>query len=709
MNNSKNRIKIIVLIIVGTLFSSCNVDQDVTTSFHEQIIGNIEGIKTIDGKYFISGWACQNSVEESIIIRVRLDSPWNENVEQRGYLFKQGIANLESEESVVKICNTEISKHNFLIPITTEEIADFKGKKIFIHGIADTGNTSNSLLDQSGEHIIPDQKVIGNIDGIEKVADKFYIKGWACDRTVSTPISISLWVGGSYHDNGIRLLKAVANREGSEEISLLCANNSPNRRFRILLSREQVQNFENMKIYIHGISTKINGINFLLSNSGNIPIPKHRPLFGIIRWDMLTGNKVIEAREANFFSSNDRVTANHSSGTYLWRAPFYSRPVQSPEITVPVENEQAPDYTKSYPIAFHQEDVDLLHDIQERVDKEIDYADQAGIDYYIFGFDGFNTHTAKDSDIHPPNEQHEKYVEYRNANAISYGLRAYLNSVNKRKINFSLYVTGAKLGWDNPFNKPVANDGDQYYKDSWTKWVQEIVVLMSDSSYQKVKNKRPIVFFFRLDEIAHKLGDPRGQIYGWNNLKNAIEELNVACTEANLELPYIVSDLPNPDLARYDSTETISSVRNKVVTAWLASKTIHSVNPYHFRNGATPEGTKFSLWWDHLKVWMDGNKSRGFSQIPMLMSGADWSPRYNILPHVFSRSYYNEPVGDDLSTSITNTINYCKNSTNLCDADTMIMYAWNEFTEGGFVAPLRKENGVIDRTRLDQLEKGLKQ
>jgi len=38
----------------------------------------------------------------------------------------------------------------------------------------------------------------------------------------------------------------------------------------------------------------------------------------------------------------------------------------------------------------------------------------------------------------------------------------------------------------------------------------------------------------------------------------------------------------------------------------------------------------------------------------------------------------------------------------LCEAQAIIMYAWNEYDEGGWLAPTRSSDGTPDTSRLDQ-------
>jgi hypothetical protein len=49
-----------------------------------------------------------------------------------------------------------------------------------------------------------------------------------------------------------------------------------------------------------------------------------------------------------------------------------------------------------------------------------------------------------------------------------------------------------------------------------------------------------------------------------------------------------------------------------------------------------------------------------------------------------------------------------QNNRQICIANTIIIYAWNEFDEGGWISPTRNKDGSADTSRLDAIKAKLK-
>ena len=73
--------------------------------------------------------------------------------------------------------------------------------------------------------------------------------------------------------------------------------------------------------------------------------------------------------------------------------------------------------------------------------------------------------------------------------------------------------------------------------------------------------------------------------------------------------------------------------------------------------------------------------------VPTLTSGANWMPRAEKNPETFPAWDWAEPLRGDLARHLTVGLDYVAEHTARCEANTVIMYAWNEHSEGGSLCP----------------------
>jgi hypothetical protein len=61
------------------------------------------------------------------------------------------------------------------------------------------------------------------------------------------------------------------------------------------------------------------------------------------------------------------------------------------------------------------------------------------------------------------------------------------------------------------------------------------------------------------------------------------------------------------------------------------------------------------------------------------------------------------PTGDEYRARVQQAVDLSHQHAAQCEANTLFVYAWNEFTEGGILCPTRRADGSIDTTLLDGL------
>ena len=154
------------------------------------------------------------------------------------------------------------------------------------------------------------------------------------------------------------------------------------------------------------------------------------------------------------------------------------------------------------------------------MDREIDYAHAAGLDYWAF-------------------------VVYPEENALSQGLKLYLTSEKKSLMRFCLNLQG---GWE-------AGGGPE----AWPGKVARYIRYFKEPTYQTVLNGRPLVFLYSVEGLVGP-----GKFENWAAARTAFDALRAAVTAAGMPTPYIVAQGWSPEklkeqVARLDAVRAYAS------------------------------------------------------------------------------------------------------------------------------------------------------
>jgi len=101
--------------------------------------------------------------------------------------------------------------------------------------------------------------------------------------------------------------------------------------------------------------------------------------------------------------------------------------------------------------------------------------------------------------------------------------------------------------------------------------------------------------------------------------------------------------------------------------------------------------------------------------VPLVTTGWDKRPRQD---HPVSwekdHAYHTQKVfpsratPEEISSHLESAITFVKSNPRICEANAIIIYAWNEYDEGGWLAPTRGPDGEPDTRRLDAIRKVLR-
>lgn len=287
--------------------------------------------------------------------------------------------------------------------------------------------------------------------------------------------------------------------------------------------------------------------------------------------------------------------------------------------------------------------VEVRGHTQEIMDREIDYAHAVGLDYWAF-------------------------VIYPEDNALSLGLKYYLSSEKKDKIRFCLNLQG---GWE-------SRGGPA----DWPEKVSRYVRYFLEPSYQTVLNGRPLFFLYSVEGLVGS-----GRFETWEDARAAFDALRDATRAAGLPNPYIVAQGWSPE-----------TLKNQMETLGL-----DAIGAY-----ASTAGAKAATYADlarHTETWWDAFKAAGVPVVPLATAGWDMRPRVETpVPWVEGgdiEQYYEAPTPGELAAHISKALAWCREHPDTAEAQAVLIYAWNEFDEGGWLCPTLEEGTA----RLDAIKK----
>ncbi|MDH4444947.1 MAG: hypothetical protein QE267_07440 [Akkermansiaceae bacterium] len=350
----------------------------------------------------------------------------------------------------------------------------------------------------------------------------------------------------------------------------------------------------------------------------------NRPLVGVIRWDGYNGHPVVTKKQEMGFLKPEKW---HS------RAPWFFR--KTGDSAHPLEFN--PSYDKSI--------------IRKITDEEIEYAASAGVDYWAFCY----------------------YAKYKGGWGLRDNFEAYLTSPLRSRIKSSIILLGEHVGKGLSSAASAAPDAA---KRDWENLVNEIVPLLCDPSYQKVCGGRPLVYLMQPDELSKILGDAVGKSASVEKLRAAVTFLRERSQAAGAGDPYIVG--------------------MNAGGIWSAMHVdqagLNAVSAYRGAFGSTPEGTPYAQLWDQIcKNFIDGEIGLGSNPkreiVVPLMSGASHEPRHAAQPDQFSAGHYREPAPGEFKSHVLSGLDWAFLNKKNCPAQSVLIYAWNEHSEGGFICP----------------------
>jgi hypothetical protein len=270
---------------------------------------------------------------------------------------------------------------------------------------------------------------------------------------------------------------------------------------------------------------------------------------------------------------------------------------------------------------------------QAVIDKEIAFAKAAGLDYWA-------------------------YVTYDENSPLSLARQLHQASANKMDMNFCLIHAGGRVGAGG--------------MAGWQDRIARYLAFFQQPNYQTVLDGRPL--FYCLDP-QNMIGP--GKFADWTEAAAAIAQLRTAVTDAGLPTPYLVS-------------MAWSAADAKIYMDQLGFDAVsqYAINGGHSEAPYSTLAAVAENWWTNAA-------DTGAQVIPPLTAGWDRRPRVenpvpwesDQQPGVGIDLYYERPTPAQLSAHLQAARNWCAAHPEATETDALLMYAWNEIDEGGWIVP----------------------
>jgi len=247
------------------------------------------------------------------------------------------------------------------------------------------------------------------------------------------------------------------------------------------------------------------------------------------------------------------------------------------------------------------------------------------------------------------------FLTYPKENSLSAALGQYLSSSKRDQIGFSLIL-------HNTLTLP---------EDEWKRERDRAVQLLREPGYQTVLGDRPLVYAFTGEEFpvgrfrdflneAQKHGlRPYCVFMGWH-----------PAADIKKSKPWgfdAVSSYARPGDQENFSDQTRATEKD----CW--ANAVYGQAPY----------------------------------VPIVTTGWDKTPRKdNPVSWERGSAYHKQKVfpskatPDEIASHLTNALAFVRKHPDVCESHAIIMYAWNEYDEGGWLAPTRGADGTPDTSRL---------
>lgn len=252
------------------------------------------------------------------------------------------------------------------------------------------------------------------------------------------------------------------------------------------------------------------------------------------------------------------------------------------------------------------------------------------------------------------------FVTYAPGDSMRIGLEQYLASPRKGEVKFCLIIEQGR--W------PRLTEGD---------WLLET---LAEPSYLRVLGGRPLLYLgFIKEETTLK------QFGSWDRFRASVDELRERVRAAGLGDPYLtIMDFSAAKAADHARRLGADAVSNYAIT------------------GGTETGSPFAELREKARQWWSAAQATGMPVIPPVSFGWDPTPRIDTpVPWVkYQKRYHQSPTPAEAAEHLTEALDWTVANPQAAPAQAVLLYAWNENDEGGWLVPTLNSDGSPNEQRL---------
>lgn len=292
--------------------------------------------------------------------------------------------------------------------------------------------------------------------------------------------------------------------------------------------------------------------------------------------------------------------------------------------------------------------VKISCDSAAQMSLEIDQAAAAGLSYWAF-------------------------VAYPDDDPMSDGLKTYLRNAGKPKIGFALISEMDK--WGDRQRYPAV--------------IERYVGLMSDPQYQRTAHKRPLFYLGFISDVALD-----SRFGGRQGFARAVAEFRALAIRKGAGDPYIV--LLDGNVERGKS--------------FIHDLGLDAISAYAVSDAAVQDGDFRQLAALAAAFWTRASRAN-LALVPPVMTGWDRRPRVQTpVPWESGthgdeqmQRYFKPPSDSELEAHLAAAMRFVAHDAKSTEPNAVLVYAWNEFDEGGWLAPTQGDGN----RRLDAVRKAV--
>lgn len=383
-----------------------------------------------------------------------------------------------------------------------------------------------------------------------------------------------------------------------------------------------------------------------------------RPLLGVQRWDMYSGKGATQQQEIGYLPGKQGFLRDPE-----WhdRAPFFCR------LTKDVKSVKHPSNAGplwcNYPFSHAY--------LQKAMDQEIRFAYNAGIDFFVY---------------HGPAQKLFKN-SWELKNNLDAQMASRIPEAKKMKFVWALYGHSA-INYDRSKVKLM---------------MDETITCIELPNWQTVKDGRPLIPVLWPDNFKKQLGAAKGEER--MTAKQFTDYVRARVKNAGLKDPYIVG-------------MTVPARSYQKASAWKTDgydAFMDYAGGYGGNTAKRDQGPTYAQATEALKkTWSSQFRNKALPCIiPCTSMQYPW-PR--ALDHKTGKPkdkwhHYQWPKDGDIAARVNAALDFVAANPKDCEAQTVIMYSWNEHSEGGGLCPTMGRPPKYEPVTkwLDEVAKALEQ